>query len=200
MLLLLVFLQFQALSLVIVALVLRQSLKQSVTDICENNSTRMDGSYSERRHAIEVESIKQATYSIWGGLATIFVLSSVFELLVAGICCGIWGLGPAQVSGDPLNDPLADFAIVTFINVWQWPMIIGFSVLTIVMLPPYVLYLFRNAQDQYRRRANARFQQYYQMQWLDEQVQPRVDSDPIAPLDIGYGESFLCRRTKVGQE
>lgn len=176
MLQLFVFFQIQALSLVVVAVLLRDSFKKSVADICEINSTRMDGSYSKRRNAIELESIKHATYSIWSGLATFFLLISVFELLVVGICFGIWGLGPAQVSGDAPNNALEDFAILTHTKLWQWPMMVGFGVLTIVILFPYVRYLVGSARQQYRWRANSRAQQYYQMQFCNEAVPPRDET------------------------
>lgn len=175
MLLLFVFLQIQGLVLVVIAYVLRQYFRASVDETCNSNSIRIDGSYSQRRHNIELESIKHSTLTIFRGLATIFLLTAVVEVLFALVCCGLWGLGPIPDVGQSQVDPLANLALVTFINEWQWPLILGYTLLSIAVFPPYFLYLSRSALERYQRRAKGRFQQYCQREWAERQDEPHVE-------------------------
>ncbi|MEQ1906624.1 MAG: hypothetical protein ABL888_20735 [Pirellulaceae bacterium] len=79
--------------------------------------------------------------------------------------------------------PRVDQAVVDFLNKWQWQLIAAYVVILFVVFPLCLSYAYQHALQKYRRRANLRFQQYYQQEWLnaseDAKRKLAADHQPI---------------------
>lgn len=189
MILLFMFMQIQVLALFVVAVVLAGNLNRTVAPIRQNNSTRMDGTHSDRRELIELQSIQHSCNSIFLGMVTIFLLTSIVGLVATGICYFVVGLDlePIEVAENRVGiEKTIDLAMVSFLNYWQWPLVICHGLLSFFVFPPYVTYLYRKALERYRTRANARFQQYYQQEWWN-QTRAHISVEP--PSKVGTKDS-----------
>ncbi|MEQ1905607.1 MAG: hypothetical protein ABL888_15570 [Pirellulaceae bacterium] len=164
---LLVFLQIQALASVVVAAVLWYSMRRSVRRIIEKNCRRLDGTYSERRKLIELQSLNRAGLSIVGALLFLFAITILFGMLIVGLTFTQIEWRDFETPNPEWFSPRVDQAVVDFLNKWQWQLIATYVVILFVFFPLCLSYAYQHALQKYRRRANLRFQQYYQQEWLN---------------------------------
>jgi hypothetical protein len=158
-----VFLQIQVVASVVAAVALWRCLLRSVRPIMEQNCRRLDGSYSQRRKLIELQSLKHAGLSI---------LNALLFLLAFSVLCGLAVVGLIFMQFDRLEtpnpemvSPTFDQTVVNFLNEWQWPLLTTYIAISLVIFPSCLNHAYQRALQKYKTRANARFQQYYQQEW-----------------------------------
>ena len=159
-----VFLPIQVVVLLVTAYALQQSLRRTTRHIVHKNSHRMDGSYSAKRHEIEIQSLTRAGYKILRGLCFIFLVCTLTGLVVVGLCAlgSDWEL--VTPDDKPIFNFAVDSAIVKFINEWQWQLLAAYVVLAFVVFPPYIRNLYQTVLNRFSAHANSRFIDYYRME------------------------------------
>jgi hypothetical protein len=160
-----IFLQIQVVVSVVVAIAMWHCLRRSASPIIQQNCRRLDGSYSQRRKSIELQSLKHAGLSIFYALLFLLAFSVLCGLLIVGLIFMQFDRLELAAPNPKMVSPTFDQTVVNFLNEWQWPLLTTYIFISLVICPSCLNYAYQRALHKYKTRANARFQQYYQQEW-----------------------------------
>jgi hypothetical protein len=195
-----VFLQIHIVVSVVVAVAMWRCLRRSARPIIEQNCRRLDGTYSQRRKLIELQSLEHAGLSIVKALLFLFAVTALLGMAIFALIFMQFDRLELATPNSEVVSPTFDQSVVDFLNEWQWQLLTTYIVISLFIFPSCLSYAYKHALQKYKSHANARFHQYYQQEWWNASEVAKKK------LTTGHHSSagpeanhFACETPQVGE-